>query len=275
MESKESTMIERDALSSPRSDSADASAPSSPGSKRAVDDDTEVPSAKAVCVCCGECGRAYQSPLDLPPVVITAVTSMTPDKIERRWTSCFPSNGAGCFDAFLGELCDADQATLRAIYAAQPDEHQRVAVTMANGDSATCVITVNKWCDRDTFYHFQLMRDVLPRVSPAINAAAALNPFVVNNTSVSVRAAWTAVPLKSGWLGMSPCPWIRNMDGDNKGYYLGITSLQFDTSSSGHFALELFGDGPNFGSAGGPTYEQLATLYCVDFTLTTPHTVDE
>lgn len=270
MESGDSAMV--DTLLTPRSDTSDDSTPSSPGSKRAADDDFDEPIGKVVRVCCGECGRAYQSPLDLPPVIITAVSSTTPDKIERRWSSCFPSNGDYGWNFFLDQLAPDDAAKLRAIYDARPDEKQRIAVTMASGDSASCVITVNKWRNQETLYHFQLFLDVMPRVSPAINAAAALNPFVVGGAPVSVRAAWEAMPLKAGQLGMTPCPWIRNLDGDNKGYYLGITALQFDTPTAGHFAIELLGDGPNMGSAGGPTYEPLTQLYRVDFELASART---
>lgn len=261
-----------DTLLTPRSDTSDDSTPSSPGSKRAADEDFDEPSGKAardkpVRVCCGECGRAYQSPLDLPPVIITGVASMTPDKIERRWSSCFPSNGEHIWNYFLSELAPSSAEQLRAIHDARPDENQCVTVTMANGDSARCEITVNKWRNQATFYHFQLFLDVLPRVSSTITTAAALNPFVVGNAPVTVRTVWESLPLKAGQLGLSPCPWIRDLADDNKGYYLGIMELQFDTLTSGHFALQLLDDGPNMGSAGGPTFQTLARLYRIDFTL--------
>lgn len=221
--------------------------------------------AAAVCVACHECGRGYSSPLDLPPVLITAVVDITSDKIERDQGYCYPSNGQTQFAYFLKQLSAPDQDQIRNICASLEVGKHSVAVTTAAGENAVCRVEIP--CNFPERTVIRLIVDVLPRISAAVDAAKMANPLVVGAEPVSVRAAWSAIHLKRVCVGFSEAAWLRHLSDDIKGYYLGIGDLKFATSSTGSFVLKLYGDGPNMGSAGGPTFEPLATLYRVDFRL--------
>ena len=218
-------------------------------------------------MCCGECGRKYATPLDLPPVVITAITKVVPDKVERVRETCYTChNGWTVSDWFMARLSPASQADVRSVDTKLVTSEKRVAVTTTNGEAGTCVIKPWKFADDEPAARLDLYVDVSVRVSPAIHASGAANPFVVAPEPVNVRNIW-GVSLDQMRFVESRFLWLHRL----QGYYLGICKLQFDTTTTGHFELALIDDGPNMGSAGGPTVEYLAPLYRVDFMFPPTH----
>lgn len=221
-------------------------------------------------VCCSECGRKYAGPLDLPPVVITRITKTMPDKVERSRGYCFTSNGERSFNWFLSRLSESDQIKVRELCATQlkdPQQH-RVDVTTASGDAATCVIEPEDDRRREDEgsqrYRLELFVDLAPHISATINAANVDKTFMVDSTPISIRDVW-GVPLDRLFAVEKDFLWLHNLATRHDAYYLGICRLEFATSTSGHFELALIGDGPNMGSAGGPTVQYLAPLYRIEF----------
>jgi hypothetical protein len=180
-------------------------------SKRGVDDDAVTPDAKITCVdnracvsdakdeelrailhrtCCTECKRVYSSPLELPPVVITAVTKNTFDKIERIACDTNTRSAEEISVYFLCRLSVPSQTKLREFLAAGPTVDCNISLTAAHGEAARCHISIYyDWSDNKCYY-LQLWIDDMPQAKPFIDAAYIDNPFVAGPASISVWTAW-------------------------------------------------------------------------------------
>lgn len=250
--------------------------------KRAVDEDAATSEAKSVHVedytketapivplervCCTECGRKYAGPLDLPLVVITEVTATFPAAVERSNGYCSTHNGASSLDYFLQSLSEQDQAKLRALCSAPVTEIHRVPVTTTDGRTGTCVVQSSAVLNREPRHFLELFIDVMPSLSPVMEEAKTCNPFVVDSTPISVREVW-GVSTDHLAYAETNFLWLHRTESRSESYYFGVCKLHFVTSVSGCFEVALIGNGPNMGSAGGPTTDYLAPLYLINFTL--------
>jgi hypothetical protein len=221
---------------------------------------------------CPMCCRAFTTPLELPPVVIVDIADIAPKNYMRHVANSIMESGIYCDeDPVIERLSEPDQQKIRALAAVYPENEppNEIDVSLASGEAAVLEIKMKGFYGSWWMY---LDADFLPCIAPHIANAKQYNPFRDSfPNAISVRDVWASLPLKTAPLGFVDCEWLRILpDGE---HYLGIGGMCFSTPGSGSFELSLYTNGPNRGSAGGPTVELVAKLLRVDFMLAS-HFID-
>jgi len=140
------------------------------------------------------------------------------------------------------------------------------------GPGAARLVLTGQFSDGAVCYEIQ--HDLVAHMPEVFERARGLMPFRVSPTPVTPLRVWQA-------LGLTPFGdfttvsqtifYLRQAKSEEGAYvapvYWGLADLVWLDEASGTFDVALFEDGPNMGSAGGPTLTKKTTVWRIKFAL--------
>ncbi len=204
--------------------------------------------AASIKVCCGECQRPYTEVADIPVVRIVNVVEITiPDEVFNPESSWIDSTDSPYIfsDFDPSNVLDRLNGGASEVYAVATRTQQNVKITKTSGAHQGYII------------HFEIgvaVREAAKKVRDVF-------PF---------REDWTGKP-SNGVAAMNFKPAASMFEISKSLFSLGgamyvrIAGLKWSSVSHGCFSVGIETDGPNFGSAGGPSFTPVLSIYRVNF----------
>lgn len=235
---------------------------------------------------CPTCHRVYEQVEDLPPVCIVGVEEKTDGTssfwIPVSWNSNFfydPKSAVLDRQGLLHkrwwlELVEGTEEERAHVLQQVAASVDIVPVRLIDIGVGRFVRTKN-YTDGTVFYDVQ--HDALANMPKVFEDARSLMPFKVVRSAeevVSPVSVWTGLKLKP-YTDMFGTNFMRFCLREEKiadgalvyPVYWGLTNLCWTSDIVGTFDIALYQDGPNMGSAGGPTLVQMAILWRIRFAL--------